>query len=184
MKRIIIAVALIITTLFAGAQKKIYTTKTGTAFFDAGTGVENISGTNKAVVSAFDANSGTIQFQIMVKGFEFWSQLMQDHFNENNMESDKFPKSNFNGKITNIDKVNFNKDGSYPVDVKGTMEIHGVKKEIETKGTLKVSGQTVSATSEFIVVMKDYGINIPGVVMDKLAKDAKVKINCTYTLSK
>ncbi len=184
MKKIILYSFIALSTLQVSAQKKIYSTKTGTAFFDAGTGVENISATNKSTISAFDAVSGQIQFSIMVKGFEFWSQLMQDHFNENYMESDKFPKSTFTGKITNLDKVNFSKDGSYPVDVKGTLEIHGVKKEVAAKGTMKISGETVTATSDFVVVLEDYGIRIPGVVKDKLAKDAKIKINCNYSLLK
>jgi hypothetical protein len=181
MKKIFLISMIAFASLQVMAQKKVYSTKTGTTFFDAGTGVEDISGTNKATVSAFDAISGQIQFQIMVKGFEFWSQLMQDHFNENYMESDKFPKSTFNGKITNIDKVNFSKDGSYPVTVKGTLEIHGVKKDIETTGTMKVNGEKINATSEFIVIMDDYKIAIPGVVKDKLSKTAKIKINCTYS---
>jgi hypothetical protein len=184
MKKIILWSLVAFIGFQANAQKKIYSTKTGTAFFDAGTGVEDISGTNKSTVSAFDATSGQIQFKILIKGFEFWSQLMQDHFNENYMESDKFPQSTFSGKITNIDKVNFSKDGSYPVEVKGTLEIHGVKKEVVTKGSMKVSGETVAASSDFVVVLEDYNIHIPGVVKDKLAKDAKIKINCTYSLIK
>ncbi len=184
MKKIILWSLVGFLSFEAAGQKKLYSTKTGTAFFDAGTGVEDISGTNKATVSAFDASSGQIQFKILIKGFEFWSQLMQDHFNENYMESDKFPQSTFSGKITNIDKVNFSKDGSYPVEVKGTLEIHGVKKEIATKGSMKVSGETVTATSDFVVILEDYNIRIPGVVKDKLAKDARIKINCTYSLLK
>jgi hypothetical protein len=100
------------------------------------------------------------------------------------MESDKYPKSTFKGKITDMDKVNISKDGTYPVTVKGTLEIHGVKKEVETKGTLKVKGETIAASSEFVVVLDDYKIAIPSVVKDKLSKTAKIKINCNYTLSK
>jgi len=183
MKKIILLAFIFafISNISSAQAKKVFSTKTGTTFFDAGTGVEDISATNKSTVSAFDAIAGTIQFSLNVKGFEFWSQLMQDHFNENYMESDKFPKSTFNGKITNIDKVNFSKDGSYPVNVKGTLEIHGVKKEVETSGTLKVTGENINATAEFIVVMDDYKIAIPGVVKDKLSKTAKIKINCNYT---
>jgi polyisoprenoid-binding protein YceI len=100
------------------------------------------------------------------------------------MESDKYPKSTFSGKITNIDKVNTNKDGSYPVSVKGTLEIHGVKKEVETKGILKVSGESINATADFSVVLDDYKIPIPNLVKDKLSKTAKIKINCLYTIKK
>jgi polyisoprenoid-binding protein YceI len=116
----------------------------------------------------------------MNKGFEFWSQLMQDHFNENYMESEKYPKSTFTGNITNISKVNFSKDGSYPVTVKGTLDMHGVKKEIETTGSFKVTGEQVLGTANFIVALEDYKIVIPGVVKDKLAKTVQIKITCNY----
>ena len=109
---------------------------------------------------------------------------MQDHFNENYMESDKFPKAIFKGNITNMDKVTVTKDGTYPVTVKGILDMHGVKKELETKGSLKVKGETIEAIAEFVVVMDDYKIEIPSVVKDKLSKTAKIKINCTYTILK
>ena len=182
MKKIILLLSIILFAKITDAQ--IYYTNTGQAFFDAGTGVEDISATNKSTTSAFNATNGQVQFKILVKGFEFWSQLMQDHFNENYMESDKFPNATFKGNVTNMDKVNIKKDGTYPVSVKGTLEMHGVKKEIETKGTFKVVGETIQASSEFIIVMDDYKIAIPSVVKDKLSKTAKVKINCNYTIKK
>jgi hypothetical protein len=166
------------------AQKKLYSTTTGTTTFDAGTGVENVSATNKSTTSVFDAVSGQIQFKILNKGFEFWSQLMQDHFNENYMESEKFPKTTFSGNITNISKVNFSKEGTYPITVKGTLDMHGVKKEVETTGSLKVSGEQVLGTAAFVVALADYNIVIPGVVKDKLAKNVKINVSCNYSLLK
>jgi hypothetical protein len=68
--------------------------------------------------------------------------------------------------------------------VKGTLEIHGIKNDVETKGTIIVKGESVDASSEFTVTMDDYKIPIPGVVKDKLSKTAKIKINCNYTTSK
>jgi polyisoprenoid-binding protein YceI len=79
-----------------------------------------------------------------------------------------------------MDKVNVSKDGTYPVTIKGTLEIHGVKQEVETKGTLKVKGENIEASSEFVVTMDDYKITIPTVVKDKLSRTAKIKINCNY----
>ena len=184
MKKIILYSFIALSTLQVSAQKKIYSTKTGTAFFDAGTGVENISATNKSTISAFDAVSGQIQFSIMVKGFEFWSQLMQDHFNENYMESDKFSKSIFRGKIINLDKINFLKDGTYPAKVKGILEIHGVKKEVETNGQFKVLGETVIAIAEFEIVLEDYAITIPSLVKDKISKTARIMVNCSNSILK
>jgi hypothetical protein len=166
------------------AQNKIYSTKTGEASFDAGTGAEDITGKNKSVLSAFNPATGALQFSVLIKGFEFWSELLQEHFNENYMESSKYPKSTFKGNITNIEKLNVNKDGSYPVNVKGTLEIHGVKKEVTTSGTMKVKGENINATAEFVVVLEDYNIQIPGVVKDKLSKTAKIKINCDYSIQK
>ena len=165
------------------AQVK-YSTKTGKAWFDAGTGVEDITGTNKSVISVFDPSTGKMQFKITIKAFEFWSALLGEHFNENYMESDKFPSSTFSGVVTNMDKVNVSKDGTYPVTVKGKLNIHGTEKDVEVKGTFKVSGQTIDASSEFVVTMDDYKIAIPSVVKDKLSKTAKVKINCNYTILK
>jgi len=171
----------LMTLCFNAINAQKYFTRTGKIDFDAGTGVEDIKGTNKSATSVLDASTGQIQFQLLVKGFEFSSQLMQDHFNENYMESDKFPKSTFKGTITNMDKVNVSKDGTYPVTVKGTLEIHGVKQEVESKGTLKVKGESIDATSEFVLKMDDYKIAIPSVVKDKLSRTAKIKINCNYT---
>jgi polyisoprenoid-binding protein YceI len=183
MKKTIFAVTALVLIHTCFAQKR-YFTKTGTAYFEAGTGLEDIDGTNKSTTSIFDATTGQIEFALLAKGFEFKRSLMQEHFNENYMESDKYPKSTFKGKITNIDKVNFQKDGSYPVTVKGALEIHGVKKDIETTGTFKVSGETVTSAAEFTVVLDDYKIDIPSLVKDKISKTAKIKINCTYSVLK
>jgi polyisoprenoid-binding protein YceI len=107
-----------------------------------------------------------------------------EHFNENYMESNKFPKAVFTGKITNLDKINFQKDGTYPVTVKGTMEIHGVKKEMEATGTFKVSGENVLVNADFSVALADYNIEIPSLVKDKISKTAKITVNCNNTIKK
>ena len=169
-----------ITTSFS--QK--YYTKTGIISFDAGTGLEDIKGVNKSSTAAFDIITGKIQFSTLIKGFEFSSQLMQDHFNENYMESDKFSKSTFSGEIVNIKNVNFGLNGTYPVTVKGVIEIHGIKKEITANGKFKIDHGSISCSSEFIVNMGDFGIVIPGVVSDKLSKTAKININCNFALLK
>lgn len=183
MKKISVIVLGILMVTTATAQKR-YFTKTGNVYFEAGTVVEAIDGTNKSTSSVFDAVTGQIQFGILVKGFEFKSALMMEHFNENYMESDKYPKSMFTGKITNIDKINFQKDGTYPATVKGTIEIHGVKKDIETTGSFKVSGETVLVTASFVVTLEDFKIEIPGLVKDKISKTAKIKVNCNYNILK
>jgi polyisoprenoid-binding protein YceI len=109
---------------------------------------------------------------------------MMEHFNENYMESDKFSKSIFKGKIINLDKINFLKDGTYPAKVKGILEIHGVKKEVETNGQFKVLGETVIAIAEFEIVLEDYAITIPSLVKDKISKTARIKVNCSNSILK
>ena len=150
----------------------------------AGTALEDIDAINKSATCVFDATSGQVEFAMLIKGFEFRRSLMQEHFNENYMESDKYPKAGFKGKITNIDKVNFQKDANYPFTVKGILEIHGVKKEVETSGIFKVSGETVLSTAEFTITMEDYKIDIPGLVKDKISKTATIKVNCSNAILK
>ena len=120
MKKLILAAASLF-LLQAGFAQLRYFTKTGSVAFQAGTALEDIDGANKSTTSVFDAITGQIEFALLVKGFEFKSALMMEHFNENYLESNKYPKAVFKGKIMNIDKVNFKKTGEYPVTVKGTL---------------------------------------------------------------
>ncbi len=184
MKKIIFAALIIFTAQTSIAQLR-YFTKTGSISFQAGTALEDIDGANKAATSVFDAGSGQLEFSLLVKGFEFKSALMQAHFNENYMESDKYPKSVFKGKIVNISTVNFKKPGEYPVTVKGTLEIHGVSKDVETTGMFKVlSDETVTSSATFSVILDDYKIAIPGLVKDKISKTAKINVYCSYAILK
>ena len=108
-----------------------------------------------------------------------------EHFNENYLESNKYPKSVFKGKIINIDKVNFKKTGEYPTTVKGNLETHGVTKEIQAPAIFKVlNDETVTATATFTITLEDYKIVIPGLVKDKISKTAKITVYCSYTILK
>jgi polyisoprenoid-binding protein YceI len=181
MKQTLIVFVLFMLALPVFSQKR-YFTKSGQINFTAGTGAEDIDGINKATTSVFDAGTGQIEFAVLIKGFEFKRALMQEHFNENYMESDKYPKSIFKGKIINIDKVNFQKDGSYPETIKGVLDMHGVKKEIETTGTFKVTGETVHSDASFTVLLADYKIAIPSLVKDKISQTVTIKVNCNYNV--
>ena len=183
MKHIILVVSAICLLQISLAQKR-YFTKTGTISFNASTALEDVNAINKSATCIFDAVTGQIDFQLLIKGFEFKKALMQEHFNENYMESHKYPKSTFKGKVTNIDKVDFQKDGNYPVAVTGILEIHGVKKEVTANGQFHVSGETVLSTAEFSVELADFNIAIPGLVKDKISKTATIKVNCSNTILK
>jgi len=183
MKRVLFTVYILFMSVIATSAQK-YFTKTGNVSFEAGTALEDIVATNKTAASVLDAATGQVEFAVLIKGFEFRRALMQEHFNENYMESSKYPKASFKGMIINIQAVSFQKAGNYPITVKGTLEIHGVKKEITTNGSLKVSGTTIQALAKFPVIISDYKITIPGIVRDKIAKTATVSVNCSYAVLK
>ena len=105
---------------------------------------------------------------------------MQEHFNENYMESKKYPKATFKGRIVDLAKVNFAANGSYPVTVSGDLNMHGVTNKITTAGTVTVNGGAISASSKFPVSVADYNIKIPAVVKDNIAKVVDVTVSCMY----
>lgn len=161
------------------AQKRIFT-KNGTISFSAGTSVEDIDGVNKSVTSVVDITTGQIEFAALMKGFEFKRALMQEHFNENYVESEKYPKAVFKGQIIDVASVKFTQDGSYPVKVKGQLDMHGVKKDVEVNATFVVKGGAISGEAEFSILMADYNIAIPGAVADKISPTVKIYTLCAY----
>lgn len=175
MKRIFLTAMMMSAVSFAFAQK--YMTRTGKITFFSSTPVENIEAFNNEVAAAIDAKTGEVAFQVPVKSFKFEKSLMQDHFNENYMESDKYPKSEYKGKVADINKVNLSKDGSYDVKTTGKLTMHGVTKEVSIPGTLVVKNGVVTVNAKFTVKPADYNIKIPGVVENKIAKDIEVTVN-------
>src|SRR6478609_604825 len=157
-----------------------YFTKTGQVQFFSATPMENIEANNTAASSVFDARSGKMEFAVLMKAFKFEKALMEEHFNENYVESGKFPKASFAGAITNLDAVDFKKNGTYKVNVKGNLTIHGVTKEVEAPGTITVENGKVKANSVFNVTPEDYKIEIPKLVREKIAKQVKVTVNMDY----
>lgn len=175
MKKTIIAVIVLFSAVTLNAQK--YFTKNATVRFTSKAPMETIEGTNKTTTAVIDAKTGAIAFSVIIKGFVFEKQLMQQHFNENYMESDKFPKSEFKGTISNNADVKYTTDGSYNVTVSGKLTIHGVTKDASATGKVTVAGGKVSASSDFTVTLADYNINIPSVVKDKIGKTVKISVN-------
>ena len=155
-------------------------TKNGFIGFFSHTAMEDIKGDNNQVVGVLDISTGEMVFQALIKSFHFDRALMEEHFNENYMESDKIPKSIFKGKITNLSSVNFSKNGTYDVIVEGDLTIHDVTNKISTKGTIEVVSGGINANSKFNIVPEDYKINIPGVVRDKIDKNLEVTVTMKY----
>ncbi len=179
MKGTFLFLAMLAISQISEAQKLI--TKTGHIWFYSKTPLEEIEAHNRQVVSTLDPTTGEMVFMMLIKSFEFKRALMQEHFNENYLESDKYPKASFKGKITNLDKIDFKKDGVYNTEVSGDMTIHNVTKPLSAKGTLEVKGKTVIAGAKFLTVPHDWDIEIPAVVEDKIASQIEVTVEATYT---
>jgi polyisoprenoid-binding protein YceI len=178
-QKFIAAAALLMVIAVTNAQEKMFT-KTGKISFYSKTPIENIEAHNKATISVLDKTSGQIDFSVLMKGFEFEKALMQEHFNENYVESDRFPKANFKGRLTDISKLNFAKDGKYVLPVTGKLTIHGETKEVNVNGIFIVEGGKLLAQCAFTIDPADYKINIPGVVKDKIAKAIQINVNLAY----
>jgi len=182
MKKIILSAACIFVMQFVttnASAQKVYATKTGQIFFNATGGIEKIAAVNNQVDSKFVDATGQIVLAVLVKGFKFENQLMEDHFNENYMESTKFPKSDFKGFITNIKDVNFSKDGSYPVTLDGNLTLHGVTNKVTASGTMKIAGGVPEMEGTFKIKLKDY--KVEGLYIgDKIAPEVAITVKCKY----
>jgi len=161
------------------SQEKVYSTKSATIKFFSNTPLEKIEGVNSQVTAKLADKSGQLVFLLLQKGFKFDNSLLEDHYNENYMESTKFPKADFRGNVTNIATVNFAKDGVYPVTVKGNLTIHGVTKETSASGTIEVKGGKVTAKSVFKVKVKDFGIK-GEYIGDKIANEVETTVICKF----
>jgi len=179
MKRLLLFVFFLNIILAVNAQK--FMTKNGFISFYSHTPMEDIKGDNNQVVGILDISTGEMVFQALIKSFHFDRALMEEHFNENYMESDKIPKSIFKGKITDLKSVDFTKNGIYNVTVDGDLTIHDVTNKISAKGTIEVVTGGINASSKFNIVPEDYKIIIPGVVKDKFDKSLLLTVTMKYT---
>jgi hypothetical protein len=175
MKRLLFLTLVLCGAVSAATAQK-YFTRDGRINFVASTPLETIDATSKAASAVIDAASGALEFSVLVKGFIFEKALMQEHFNENYIESDKFPKASFKGRIQDSGTIKWSADGSYPVKVKGTLSVHGVDKERELDALITVKGGKITASSTFEVATADHDIKIPSVVQDKIAKVVRVSV--------
>ena len=181
MKKTILAIIALVTISITSvhAQGK-YFTRNGSIKFYSESPMENIEANNRQVTSFIDTETGEMAFSILMKSFVFDKALMQEHFNENYVESDKYPKSTFKGSIINLKEVNFKKDGVYNVKVEGDLTLHGVTQKVSTDGTIEVKGGNIIAKSKFPITVADYKIEVPAVVRDNIAKVVDVTVEMNY----
>lgn len=173
----IILAILLLSAPFANAQR--YLTKTGTINFYSKTPMETIDATTKQVTSALDITQGDFIFKVQMLSFEFKQALMQEHFNENYVESDKYPNAIFKGKVTNLKDITLTKNGTYPAIIEGDMTIHNVTNKIKETGTFEVKDGKIIGKAKFKISIKSYNVIIPALVKDNISDLMEITVDVT-----
>jgi polyisoprenoid-binding protein YceI len=170
--------AMIISSAASQAFSQLLMSKNTTISFHSHTILENIDAVNKNVMAVIDIGKKNLAFSLLMKQFVFPRKLMQQHFNENYVESDKYPKATFSGAYT--ENLDITKDGTYQLKVKGKLTIHGVTREVEIPATVTVKRENIKGNATFKLNPTDYNIDIPFLVRDKIEKENTVKVNAEW----
>lgn len=158
-------------------KSQIYTSKTNEISFFSDGPVEDIAASCKSGQILLNTAKNEFAVKVTIKAFDFDKQLMQEHFNEKYMESDKYPYATFTGKI--IDPINYSKDGTYKVDVTGKLNMHGVEKERTIPCNVIIKGGEITVDTKFIVALKDHNIEVPSLVAQNVAETVEVTAKMT-----
>jgi polyisoprenoid-binding protein YceI len=178
---VLILSASMLSTIEVLAQSKVYKTANGKISFYSETPVENIDAHSSAMTSAINPVDRNAAALVTITSFKFKNALMQEHFNEKYMESDKYPKATFSGIIN--EEVDLMQAGTYNVTVTGKLTIHGVEQNRTIQATITVKeSHQLHLKAEFDVKLVDHNIKIPEIVFHKIAEVIAVKIDAEYTL--
>lgn len=179
MKKYFILIACITFSTQLFSQK--YITKEGQIDIFSETSLFTIEATNNKVASILNAETGDVVVSTLVRSFKFHEALVEEHFNENYMESHKYPKSVFKGKITNWNDVDLNTDGTYTIQIEGEHSMHGETRTVNTKGTFTVKNGNVSAKTSFDVSLENYKILVEESYKDRIKDTIKLDIHFNYS---
>lgn len=167
------------TSPVAPANRLRYSTAAGQITFFSAAPLEDIEALNSKVGAIFELATGQLAFSLLMEEFQFKNTLMQEHFNENYAESEKYPRARFTGKLVNQPDETQLRNGPQPVYVDGILTIHGVKRQVRVPGTLQLRGTDLVVTSKFNVAPADYKIKIPALVRNNIAKSIDVSVILT-----
>ena len=175
-------VFVICTIVLAGAlahasEAQRYIDRSGKASFFSSAPMEDIEAHTEQVITLLDVKSGEIVSNVLMRSFRFRKALMQEHFNENYVESHKFPKATFKGKVNNLSSVDLTRDGTHMLDVTGELTIHGVTKPVRVQAEAVVKGGRIQAQASFPLRVKDFDIAIPRLVVNNIAEVVDVKVS-------
>jgi polyisoprenoid-binding protein YceI len=166
---------LVVVGLSANAQMFKNKKDAGSVHFLSKSPLEDIEATNKNPIAAYKPETGDMQFAVVMTQFKFKAALMEEHFNENYVESEKFPQAIFKGKVN--EKVDLSKDGENKVTVTGKMTLHGVTKDVTAEGTITKKGEELVVASKFKIKVADYNIKVPSLYVQNIAEVVDVTVN-------
>ncbi|MFN4885997.1 MAG: YceI family protein [Bacteroidota bacterium] len=173
--------ALFALLLFSNASAQKYFSKTAHIRFFSHTSIEDIKADNYKSELVINKSTGAVQASALIKMFEFEKALMQEHFNENYMESNQFPKATFSGK-GDFSQVNFGADGNYSIPVAGSLTLHGVTKNVNIKVNVKIQGGKITGDTKFVINPKDHGIKIEDAYAGKISDKIDVSVKATLAV--
>ena len=174
----LLAIVLLATT--SGLAQKYFTRTAEVSFFSEAP-TENIEAQNRQVTCILNTENGELAFSVQLMGFHFEKALMEEHFNENYVESHKYPKSTFKGKVLDFEKIDIKNPGKHMVTVEGDMFLHGETKTIKANGELTIVAEEMLLSSKFDLRIEDYKISIPKAVISKIAESIEVSLTANLT---
>lgn len=176
--------ALVLASLMAVASTLVaqsrYIDRAGKASFFSSAPLENIEAHSEQVVSILDVKSGEVVASMLMRSFNFRKALMEEHFNENYVESHKYPKAVFKGKITNLADFNAGKEGKHMFNIEGDITLHGVTRPLQVKAEATVVQGKIQAKATFPLRVADFKIEVPRLVTNNIAEVVEVKVSFNY----
>lgn len=157
----------------------IYMTRSGEITFFSTTPFEDIEAENNTVTCILKPIEGKVAIKVLMKSFLFEKAAMQQHFNDDYVESDKFPNAKYDGLIIDVDKIDWSKDGEHKVVTEGELTIHGVTQSIKRDGTITIKGKDISIQTAFDIELSDYEINVPSNYLKKINNSIEIKVKAT-----
>jgi len=180
MKTALTTLILLISSVVALNQDSLWFTRSGHIYFISHTPIIDIDAHHYQVGSFFNIKTGEMAFTLLMKSFQFTLPLAEEHFNENYVESEKYPKASFKGKIKGYNQAMLLSGDEYPVEVEGDLTIHGVTARVSEKGIIRKTGTEIRAVSSFTILIGTYRIKIPEIVADRVATVIPVEVEMIY----
>ncbi|MDB5114744.1 MAG: polyisoprenoid-binding protein [Mucilaginibacter sp.] len=169
-------------SIFNQAGQTLYACKNAQISLYSSAPIEDIAAKTSSGTSVYNSATGDLIFSVPIVTFKFPKALMEEHFNSDYLESDKYPRATFKGKIQ--EHIDVTKDGTYPITAVGELDVHNVKQNRTIPGKITVSNGVVTMTSEFMVKCADHHIEIPRLVFHNIAESIKMNVSATYAAAK